>query len=90
MEVKMKLNVKALALTSGLIWGFGLFFITLWIIFFDGASGNVPFIGQIYRGYNISFTGALIGLAWAFFDGAIGGAIFAWLYNLLTGKLKSE
>ncbi|PIW69006.1 MAG: hypothetical protein COW08_09505 [Ignavibacteriales bacterium CG12_big_fil_rev_8_21_14_0_65_30_8] len=85
----MKLNVKALALTSGLIWGLGLFFVTLWIIFFDGASGDITFIGQIYRGYNISFTGALIGLVWAFFDGAIGGAIFAWLYNLLSDKFKS-
>ena len=86
----MKLNVKALALTAGLVWGLGLFFLTLWIIFFDGASGNVPFIGQIYRGYNISFTGALIGLVWAFFDGAICGAIFACLYNWLTGKFKTE
>jgi hypothetical protein len=90
MEVKMKLNVKALALASGLIWGFGLFLLTLWIIFFDGASGDVTFIGRFYRGYNISFTGALIGLVWAFVDGAIGGAIFAWLYNLLTGKFKTE
>ncbi len=86
----MKLNVKALALTSGLIWGFGLFLITFWIILFDGASGDVTFIGHIYRGYNISFSGALIGLVWAFFDGAIGGAVFACLYNWLNGKFKTE
>lgn len=86
----MKLNVKALALTAGIIWGFGLFFLTLWIMLFDGASGNITFIGHIYRGYNISFTGALIGLVWGFFDALIGGAIFAWLYNWLTGKFKTE
>ena len=86
----MKLNVKALALTSGLIWGFGLFLITFWIILFDGTSGDVTFIGHIYRGYNISFSGALIGLVWAFFDGAIGGAVFACLYNWLNGKFKTE
>lgn len=86
----MKLNVKAFALTCGLIWGFGLFFITLWIILFDGASCNVTFIGKLYRGYNISLVGSLIGLVWAFFDGVIGGAIFAWLYNLLSDKLQPK
>lgn len=86
----MKFNIKAFSLSCGLIWGLGLFFITLWIMLFEGATGQINFIGQIYRGYNISFTGALIGLVWAFFDGAIGGAIFAWLYNLLSGKFKTE
>ncbi len=86
----MKLNVKAFALTCGLICGFGLFFITLWIMFFDGATGDVTFIGRLYRGYNISFVGSLIGLVWAFFDALIGGAIFAWLYNLLAGRMQPK
>jgi len=82
----MKLNVKAFALAFGLIWGFGLFFLTWWIVAFDGATNEVTFIGHIYRGYTISPSGSLIGLAWAFPDGLIGGAIFAWLYNLLAGR----
>jgi len=32
-EGRMKLNVKAVALAAGWIWGFGLFVITWWIIF---------------------------------------------------------
>jgi len=82
----MKLNVKAFALAFGLIWGFGLFFLTWWIMAFDGATKEVTFIGHIYRGYNISPSGSLIGLAWAFPDGSIGGAIFAWLYNVLATR----
>jgi hypothetical protein len=82
----MRLNVKAFALTCGLIWGFGLFFLTWWIIAFEGATKEVTFIGLVYRGYNISPLGSLLGLVWAFFDGLIGGAIFAWLYNLLRGR----
>jgi hypothetical protein len=81
----MKLNVKAFAITCGLIWGSGVFFLTWWIIAFDGMTGEVPFLGRIYRGYQISAAGSLIGLVWALFDGAIGGLIFAWLYNLLLG-----
>ena len=83
----MRLNVRAFALTCALIWGLGLFLITWWIIAFDGATGDVTFVGRVYRGYAITPLGSVIGLAWALFDGAIGGAIFAWLYNLLAARL---
>ncbi len=86
----MKLNVKAFALACGLIWGLGLFCLTWWIIAFDGATGEVTFIGRIYRGYCISPAGSLIGLVWAFFDALIGGAVLAWLYNLLAGRLAGK
>ena len=81
----MKLNVKAFALAFGLWWGLGLFFLTWWIIAFDGATGEATFIARLYRGYSISPVGSFIGLLWALPDGAIGGAILAWLYNLLSG-----
>ena len=80
----MKLNTWAFALTCGVIWGVGLLAITWWIIAFEGATGDPTFIGRVYRGYSISALGSLIGLLWAFADGFVGGAIFAWLYNLFT------
>ena len=83
----MKLNVKAFALSCGLIWAVALFALTWWIIAFDGATGEVTMIGRLYRGYSISPAGSLIGLVWAFFDALIGGAVFAWLYNLLAQKI---
>lgn len=82
----MKLNVKALALASGLIWGFGLFILTWWVIMFDGVTGEVTLIGRLYRGYSISPAGSVIGLGWGLADGAIGGAIFGWLYNTLAAR----
>ncbi|MGD9899274.1 MAG: bacteriophage holin [Calditrichaceae bacterium] len=85
----MKLNVKALALTCALLWGFGLLLFTWWIILFDGATGDVTFIGRIYRGYNISISGSLFGLLWGLADGAILGAIFAWIYNFFSGRFRS-
>ena len=80
----MKLDMKACALTSGLVWGLGLFVLTWWIIAFDGPTGEPTFIGRVYRGYSISQIESLAGLVWGFFDGLIGGAIFAWLYNRLS------
>jgi hypothetical protein len=85
----MKLNVKAFALTFGVWWGAGLFFLTWWLMAFDGASGDPTFIGRLYRGYTVSPIGSVIGFVWAFFDGAIGGAIFAWLYNIFAGKFSA-
>lgn len=86
----MKLNIKSFGLTCGLLWGFGLFILTWWIIMFEGVTGEVTFIGRFYRGYTISPAGSVIGLVWAFFDGLIGGVIFAWVYNLLTDKCRCK
>jgi hypothetical protein len=86
----MKLDVKACALTSGLIWGPGLFVLTWWIIAFDGPTGEPTLIGRVYRGYSLSPMGSLAGLALGFLDGLIGGAIFAWLYNLFATRRTSE
>lgn len=82
----MRLNVKSFALTTGLVWGIGLFLLTWWIIAFDGITGEPTLIGRLYRGYCISPAGSLIGLIWAFIDGLIIGAIFAWLYNLISDR----
>ncbi|OHB58389.1 MAG: hypothetical protein A2173_08735 [Planctomycetes bacterium RBG_13_44_8b] len=86
----MKLNVRAFSLAFGLWWGIGLFLLTWWLIAFEGASSDVTFLGRCYRGYTVTPIGSLIGLVWAFFDGAIGGAIFAWLYNLLVSKCTAN
>ncbi len=81
----MKLNVKAFALAFGIIWGVGLFLMTWWIIYFGGgATGEPTLIGRLYLGYRISPLGSVIGFVWGFFDGLIGGAVFAWLYNKLA------
>lgn len=84
----MKLNVSAFALTTGLMWGLGLFLLTWWIIAFNGITGEATFIGQVYLGYSISPLGSIIGLIWALIDGLIGGALFAWIYNSIASKKR--
>ncbi len=79
----MKLDVKSFALTAGLFWGFGLLFITWWLIFLEGAGGDAGMLGRLYPGYSITPSGSIIGLLWAFVDGLFCGAIFAWLYNFI-------
>lgn len=78
--------MKALTLTTALLWGLAVFVATWWIILFDGASGGATFIGKIYRGYTLTPAGSLIGLVWGLVDGAIGGALFGWIYNAIAGR----
>ena len=77
----MKLNIKATALAFGLCWGGFLLIITWWIIFLEGSSSTATFIGKFYLGYSLTPFGSIIGFMWGLIDGAIGGAIFAWIYN---------
>ena len=83
----MKLDVKAFALACAVVWGLGLPLLTWWIIAFEGPSTDPTWLGHVYRGYNLTFVGSLIGAVWAFFDGLVGGALFAWLYDFFEARV---
>jgi hypothetical protein len=83
----MKLSIKALALTAALLWGGALLVV--------GIANQVcpPYgaefltiMGSIYPGYQpgTGITSIIVGTLYALVDGGVGGAIFAWLYNLLV------
>ena len=86
----MKLDVKAFAIACGLLWCVGLLLATWWIILLDGPNNDVTLIGRVYRGYEMTWLGSVIGGAWALADGLIAGAIFAWLYNKLATPKPAE
>lgn len=82
----MRFHIKAFALTCGIFWGLSVFVMTWWLILFN-ADVTVMLLSEFYRGFTVSPLGSLVGLAWAFFDGLVGGAIFAWIYNKLAAFL---
>jgi hypothetical protein len=77
----MKLNIKAMTLTCAIVFGLGLFLLTWWVILLDGPSSTPNLISKVYRGYSFTPLGSIIGFAWGLFDGAVGGACIAWIYN---------
>ncbi|TKJ41079.1 hypothetical protein CEE37_05275 [candidate division LCP-89 bacterium B3_LCP] len=85
----MRLNVKALALTSAILVGVGLFLATWWLIILEGSGATTTIFNRVYLGYTITPLGSIIGLVWGFVDGLICGAIFAWLYNALLPKASA-
>ncbi len=80
----MKLNVKAFALTCGILWGLAVLLCTWWLLISGTPGEIISKLGAFYIGYSYSWGGAVIGLLWGFVDGLICGAIFAWLYNKLA------
>ncbi|MEN6458535.1 MAG: bacteriophage holin [Thermoguttaceae bacterium] len=83
----MKLNVLAFGLACGLVWGLGVFCLAWWVMAFEGVTGDPMVLGHLYRGFNISPLGSVIGLVWATVDGFVGGAILAWFYNRFAACL---
>lgn len=83
----MKLNVKALGLSLGILWGVSLLLLT-WLFLIIGQPGNtLSKLSAVYVGYSVSWFGGFVGLIWGFVDGFIGGALIAWLYNKFTDTL---
>ncbi len=81
----MRLNTKAFALTCGIVWGAAILLATVWLLVLGYEGQLIRTIDHFYFGYSFSYVGALIGGVWGFVDGLICGAIFAWLYNRLSG-----
>jgi len=83
----MKLNVKALAITAGVIWAAGVFLVALVNLTWPSYGQEfLQAVASIYPGYRATsgFGGAIVGALYALVDAAIAGAIFAWIYNRLA------
>ena len=84
----MKLDVKAAALTAGGIWGLLAMLATglLNLAWPDYGAAFLGAVASLYPGYEAarSLGQVVIGALYGFADGAILGALTAWLYNRLA------
>ena len=78
------LSIRSVALTLGIIGGASMFLLAWWLIIIGNAEGPTTLFERVYIGYSFTPLGSVIGAAWGFVDFGIGGAIFAWLYNLIN------
>jgi len=81
----MKLNVKAMAISFALFWGvLGMFLTGLAnLIWPPYARAFLELMASIYPGYHAeaSIGQVIVGTLYGLLDGAVGGVIFAWIYN---------
>lgn len=85
----MKLNLKALVLTAGILWALAVFFVGVLNLISSGYGvAFLQLIASIYPGYHAtgSVGDLIVGTLYALVDGAICGLVFGWLYNLFVGK----
>lgn len=80
----MKLNIKSFALAFGVSYGGFLLMLTWWLIVRGYYVGEATFIGAVYPFYTVSPFGSVLGALYGFADGAVGGAVVAWVYNRLN------
>ena len=84
----MKLSVKAMAWTGAVLWGACILLTGILNLLFPGYGVAVLDLAKsIYPGYGATsgFAGVIVGTLYAIVDGAVCGAIVAWLYNLFAG-----
>ena len=88
---QMKLSVRSLAIVSALLWGGGVLFVGL--VNLAAPHYGIAFlqcVSSVYPGFHNSrhFVDVLVGTGYALFDGAVGGALFGWLYNSFSGGTR--
>jgi hypothetical protein len=88
-ENKMRLNIKAMVLALGILWGAAVLVTGLAnLIWSSYGTGFLQLLASIYPGYKASGSiGDLItGVLYSLVDGGLCGLILAWLYNRFLGR----
>lgn len=88
----MRLHVTAMSFTLGFIWGAAIFIVAAAnLIWPNYGQAFLELTSSIYPGYNPNsgIASVFIGTLYGAMDGAIGGAVFAWLYNFFVNRLQS-
>jgi hypothetical protein len=80
----MRISIKALTFVTAVIWaGCVLFVIIVHSISVSYGGAFLGLVSSIYPGFHGSGTPGdmILGVGYALVDGAVGGAVFGWLYN---------
>jgi hypothetical protein len=85
----MRLNITAMATAFGILWGAGVLIVAIAnMIWPDYGQAFLQLCASIYPGYRpgTGFGSVLTGTIYALADGAVGGGIIAWLYNMFAAR----
>jgi ABC-type nitrate/sulfonate/bicarbonate transport system permease component len=88
-EGKMKLNIKALVLTAGILWALAVFLTGVAnLIWPEYGVAFLKIMASVYPGYHAtrSIGDVIVGTLYGLIDGAICALFFGWLYNVFVGK----
>jgi hypothetical protein len=86
----MRLSLRALALTFGLLWGGAMLCVGVTNLIAPGYGMDfLKAMSSVYPGFEASRTAldVVVGTVYGLLDGAFGGALLGWLYNTFAGRL---
>lgn len=87
----VRLRARVMAVTFGLAGGAGLLVATLWLVIRGGPNvgRHLNLLANYFPGYEVSWTGSLIGFGYGALTGAVIGWSIAWIYNRLVDGRSS-
>jgi hypothetical protein len=86
----LRFNSKVFGLVLGVLIGLFIFIVTNWLVIKGGhvtsdgeyvVGPHLQLLSQFFIGYRVSFFGSLIGFAYGFAIGTLGGSLIGWVYN---------
>lgn len=87
----MRMNIKALAIALGVIWSASVLLVGLAHQLWPGYGlAFLDLAASLYPGFHPDggWVAVIVGSLYALVDGAIGGAVIAWLYNTMAHGTK--
>ena len=81
-----RLRAGILAIVFGMVGGTGLFVATAWLLIKGGPNvgATLGLLGNYLPGYDVTWTGAFVGLVYGAAIGALAGWSLARVYNRLA------
>lgn len=82
----LRLNGVILGLILGLLFGFGIFIATIFLVLKGGdvVGPHLALLGQFFIGYQVTFGGSIVGFFYGLLSGFVIGYIVATLYNWMA------
>ena len=80
----MNLSIAALTYAAAILWGLCFLLVGMANLLWPPYGGAfLELMSSVYPGYRAaaSLGNVIVGTLYAVVDGAIGGALFAWVYN---------
>jgi hypothetical protein len=87
----LRLDAKVLGIVLGVLFALAIFVSTNWLVIKGGdpVGPHLQLLSQYFIGYTVTFRGSLIGAAYGFAAGALGGSLVGWIYNAVV-RLRSR
>ena len=84
----VRLRARVMALVFGMVGGAGLSAATLWLVIRDGPNvgQHLRLLANYFPGYEVTWTGGLIGFCYGALTGAVIGWTLASLYNCIAQR----